>query len=51
MGPVKTLGALSLSDSGSVGPMGPTGMLSSSVLECASPVGPVRKVLPCDEEN
>ena len=29
--PVKTLGALSLSDSDSVGPMGPTGMLSSSV--------------------
>ena len=38
MGPIKTLEALSLSDSGSVGPN-------------ASPVGPVGMVLPCDEEK
>ena len=49
IGPVKTLGALSLSDS--AGPMGPTGMLSSSVVECASPVGPIGTLLPCDGET
>ena len=45
------MGALSPSDSDSVGPVSPTGLLSSSVFECAGPVGPSGTVLPGDEEK
>ena len=45
---LRRLGTRSLSDSDSIGCMGPTGMLSSSVSECASPGAPVGTLIPCD---
>ena len=39
---------MSPSNSESVGPVGPTGTLSSLVFECASQVGPVKTFFPYD---
>ena len=46
VGLVMTVGVLPPSDTDSVDPVVPTRMLSSSVVECAGPLGPVGTLLP-----